>query len=102
MFLLTQISIEILCVAGQRTKRLSVPTLEISPSLPSDGPVDIGATEPAVVLRQKGPSSSSSSSLQAGSSREKDKSTKRKSNLNRALTDEQVLTPPSQLDSQGW
>jgi hypothetical protein len=52
-----------------------------------------------VVLRQKLPSSSSSSSLQAGS-REKDKSTKRKSNLNRALTDEQVLAT-GQIESQG-
>lgn len=89
------------CPAVQRSKRLSVPTLEISTSLQSDGPsVDMGLSgETGVVMRQKAPSSSSSSSLQA-SSREKDKSTKRKSNLNRALTDEQILTPVH-MDSQG-
>jgi hypothetical protein len=73
---------------------------------PSDGqaagPVVDNGGQPGgvvVVLRQKLPSSSSSSSLQAGS-REKDKSTKRKSNLNRALTDEQVLAT-GQIESQG-
>jgi hypothetical protein len=84
---------------------LSVPLLEMPPIDPSDGqagPVVDNGGQPGgvvVVLRQKLPSSSSSSSLQAGS-REKDKSTKRKSNLNRALTDEQVLAT-GQIESQG-
>ncbi|XP_045032781.1 uncharacterized protein LOC116934274 isoform X3 [Daphnia magna] len=81
----------------QRAKRLSVPLMEMPPIDPSGGPVD--NSQPAVVvLRQKLPSSSSSSSLQAGN-REKDKSTKRKSNLNRALTDEQILAT-GQIESQ--
>ena len=84
--------------AIQRVKRLSVPLLEMPPIDPSDGPVDSSAQPAVVVLRQKLPSSSSSSSLQTGN-REKDKSTKRKSNLNRALTDEQVLA--GQIESQG-
>lgn len=85
---------------------MSVPLLEMPPIDPSDGqaagPVVDNGGQPGgvvVVLRQKLPSSSSSSSLQAGS-REKDKSTKRKSNLNRALTDEQVLAT-GQIESQG-
>ncbi|KAI9563176.1 hypothetical protein GHT06_010634 [Daphnia sinensis] len=81
----------------QRAKRLSVPLMEMPAIDPSGDPVD--ASQPAVVvLRQKLPSSSSSSSLQAGN-REKDKSTKRKSNLNRALTDEQILAT-GQIESQ--
>lgn len=72
--------------------------MEMPPIDPSGGPVD-NSQPVVVVLRQKLPSSSSSSSLQAGN-REKDKSTKRKSNLNRALTDEQILAT-GQIESQG-
>lgn len=77
---------------GALKKRLSVPTVE---PLFSDGAPPIGegvdreSVTGQVVMRQKAPSG-----------REKDKSTKRKSNLNRALTEEQIVGPAAS-ETQG-
>ena len=80
-----------------KIKRLSVPTMEQASNSISDAPTDLG-DQNVVPMRSKAPSSSPSTWIQ--NSREKDKSTKRKSNLNRALTDEQILSA-GQPDCQG-
>lgn len=85
--------LETLFLSGvTKTKRLSVPSLDGQVNAASDSAVLSAAdgvvtggegAGDQVVMRQKAPS---------GASRDKDKSTKRKSNLNRSLTDEQIVT----------
>ena len=72
------------------TKRLSVTQVDLEPVV-----TEMAAAQQVVgqvVLRRKSVGSSSSH-------KEKDKSTKRKSNLNRALTEEQVL-PNDELNGK--